>query len=313
MLQFKDIELTDKEWVCELLSYSDYNSTEYNFTVLFLWKHYYNTKICRYKDYLLIKSTPSWAETSQYILPAGKGSEEDFKEVMELYREDAQASGSPLKIFSVLPLQKTLLENLYPGKFEYTPLRDSFDYIYNAADLLFLRGKKFQSKRNFINRFKNGHNWSYEPITVANIDECLQMNRDWCAQYGNCADGHTLEAEACTVAMALKNFEALNLSGGLLRVENRVVGFTLAERLNSDTLLVHIEKAYASVAGAYPTVANEFLKAELLNGKEGVADSVTLPYTYINREDDAGDLGLREAKMQYNPAFLLEKFLVTEI
>ena len=46
MLQFKDIELTDKEWVCELLSYSDYNSTEYNFTVLFLWKHYYNTKIC---------------------------------------------------------------------------------------------------------------------------------------------------------------------------------------------------------------------------------------------------------------------------
>ena len=53
MLQFKDIELTDKEWVCELLSYSDYNSTEYNFTVLFLWKHYYNTKICRYKDYLL--------------------------------------------------------------------------------------------------------------------------------------------------------------------------------------------------------------------------------------------------------------------
>jgi hypothetical protein len=113
--------------------------------------------------------------------------------------------------------------------------------------------------------------------------------------------------------MALKNFEALNLSGGLLRVENRVVGFTLAERLNSDTLLVHIEKAYASISGAYPTVANEFLKAELLNGNDADADSVTLPYTYINREDDAGDLGLREAKMQYNPAFLLEKFLVTEI
>lgn len=318
MLDFKEIELSDREWVTQLLLLSNYNSTEYNFSVLYLWRNYYNTKICRYNNFLLIRSAPAWANCLQYIMPAGSGSVEEIKEIVELYKEDARVNGSALKIFSVLPQQKQMLEELYPGRFSFTPLRDSFDYIYNATDLLFLKGKKFQSKRNFINRFKSNYTWSYEPITADNINECLLMNREWCAQYGNCADGHTLEAEACTVVAAIKNFEQLGLIGGILRVEGKVVGFTLAERLNSDTLLVHVEKAFAYVTGAYPTIANEFLKSVLLAGGNYTAQDVEnglveLPYVYINREDDAGDLGLREAKMQYNPAFLLEKFLVTEI
>ena len=91
-------------------------------------------------------------------------------------------------------------------------------------------------------------------------------------------------------------------------MNGEIVAFTLAERTNSDTLLVHIEKAYADIVGAYPTIANEFLRNTIVSDME----TDQLSVKYINREDDAGDLGLREAKMQYHPLFLLEKYSVKE-
>ena len=133
------------------------------------------------------------------------------------------------------------------------------------------------------------------------------MSISWCARYG-CGKDPSMASESCSVKNALQNFHQLGLMGGLLRLNGEVVAFTVAEKTNSDTLLVHVEKAYADIPGAYPAIANEFLRNSI------VVDAQTgeLSVKYINREDDAGDLGLREAKMQYHPLFLLEKYTVKE-
>ena len=99
--------------------------------------------------------------------------------------------------------------------------------------------------------------------------------------------------ELCAVRNCFENFSALGLRGGLLRVDGRVVAYTMGLPLNSDTFIVHIEKAFSDVAGAYPMI--------------NCAD-----FKYVNREDDVGDEGLRRAKLSYKPAILLEKFIVTE-
>ena len=78
-----------------------------------------------------------------------------------------------------------------------------------------------------------------------------------------------------------------------------MVAFTLGEPVSEDTFVVHIEKAYADVRGAYPLINQQFLEHE-------VAD-----YTYVNREDDTGDEGLRKAKLSYHPVFMVEKGAVT--
>lgn len=314
MIEFKKIELKDKEWVDQLLSYSDYRATEFNFSVLFIWQGVFCTRIGRYKDFLIVRFCPKLtAENNQvrYLFPAGKG---DYKEVIDEMMEDARNLGAEFTIVSVLEEQKTVLESVYPQRFSYTPNRNSFDYVYLAENLITLKGKKYQSKRNFVSRFKSNPSWSYETITPENAQECLKMNGAWCKLYG-CTQDKSMQQESCTVKSALDNFEALNLKGGLLRLDGEIVAFTIGEMINSDTFLVHIEKAFAHITGAYPAISQMFLQHQMKNaykpGEELNPDDIG--FVYVNREDDTGDENLRKAKMQYHPVFLIEKYIVAEL
>lgn len=307
LADFKEITLEDREWMTTLFALADNRATEYNFTVLFIWRDIMRTRVARYKDFLLTRFRPAGADSYLYIFPAGKGTTEQLRQALEICMEDARREGTAFVMASVQREQMEMLENLYPDRFIFEPNRSSFDYIYSAEDLVFLRGKRFQSKRNFISRFKKQQGWSYEIVGKENLQECKEMSVKWCAKYG-CGKDASMQNESCSVKNALDNFYELGLQGGLLRLNGEVVAFTIAEKTNSDTLLVHIEKAYADITGAYPAIANEFLRNTIVTD-EAIGQ---LSVKYINREDDAGDLGLREAKMQYHPLFLLEKYTVKE-
>ena len=105
----------------------------------------------------------------------------------------------------------------------------------------------------------------------------------------------------CVTLNALRLMEELGLKGGILRTEPRgeVIAFTMGEQLNPDTFVVHIEKAYAEIQGAYPMINQQLVMHEAQN------------YQYVNREEDTGSEGLRRAKLSYRPAFLVEKGRVT--
>ncbi len=311
MISFKHIELEDKEWVDRLLSYSDYRATEFNFSVLFIWKDVFSTQIGRFKDFLIVRFIHKESNEIRYFFPAGRG---DYQQVIEEIMEDARQMQANFMLVSVLEEQKAILQELFPDRFTYTPNRNSYDYIYLAENLISLKGKKYQSKRNFVSRFKNNPNWSYEEITPLNIEECLQMNTEWCKLYG-CLQDTSMQQESCSVRSALNNFEALGLKGGILRLQGNIVAFTIGERLNSDTFLVHIEKAFAHVTGAYPAISQMFLQHQMAapysDGME--LSPETVGFKYVNREDDAGDENLRKAKIQYHPVFLIEKYIVAEL
>jgi hypothetical protein len=95
---------------------------------------------------------------------------------------------------------------------------------------------------------------------------------------------------------ALIYYKELGLTGGILRVDGKIVGLSVGEpALNPDTFVVHIEKAFSEIRGAYPMINQQFVQ----NAMEG--------YQYVNREEDLGEEGLRKAKMSYRPAMMLEK------
>lgn len=287
MIEFKDIELEDKVWVDELLSYSDFRGCEYSFGNNFIWRSIYNMKIARYKDFYLIHHDKG------YFFPAGKG---DLKEVVEELKKHSENDGNPLCITTMNKLSMEWLKETYCESIEITTNRDLYDYIYNYNDLSTLGGKKLHSKRNHINRFKE-NNWRYEKITPLNIAECKEMSTKWCEL--NNGDDKEKVNEACAVNDGLKNYFKLGFVGGLLKVDEKVHAFTFGEKLNSDTFVVHVEKAFTEIQGSYPAINFEFINNECFG------------YKYINREEDMGLENLRKSKLSYRPVFLEEKFMVS--
>ena len=141
--------------------------------------------------------------------------------------------------------------------------------------------------------------WSYEPITEDNVEECFQMALRWRNDNG-CEEDEEKNAEMCVTLNALRLFKELELVGGLLRIDGEVVAFTIGEPVSADTFVVHIEKAFANIQGAYPMINQQFVEHECMD------------YQYVNREEDTGSEGLRKAKLSYRPVFLVEKGKVTE-
>lgn len=282
--------MQDQEWMEELLSYSNYNSCEYSFTDLFNWGHVHQTEVARMGDYGIIRS--GFKEFS-YLYPFGRG---DVRPVIEAMMEDAREHRVTFTISLILEPMKEELETLFPELFVYSEERAYFDYIYTQESLSTLRGRQLSGKRNHINAFKKMYpDWSFEKITAENIAECWQMNEEWSAR-NEMSMGSGLLKERSALKSAFEHFFEENLSGGLIRVNGKVIAYSMGHPLNSDTFVVHFEKAFDDIRGAYQMINQQFA----LHCCEG--------YSYINREDDTGLEGLRKAKLSYLPHTLLKKY-----
>ena len=304
-LAFKDIELSDSSWIRELFAFTDYNSEDYNFTYQFLWRNTFKSKVARVGDLVLIQYNMDGRRS--YLFPTGKADDSQIADfINSLLSEEGQ-----VVFYGVLPQRLEFLEKHFSGKYTAELFRMGADYIYNAESLKTLKGKKYQSKRNFANGFRRNNNWTFEPISESCIAECLAMNDEWCKRNG-CDENFWKSSEFCAVRVALNNYRALGLDGGLLRVDGKVIAFTVGEKANSDTLIVHIEKALTDYRGAYQAMSQEFLSYmdRTLREREGIAEEKPA-FTLVNREDDSGDENLRKAKMEYHPIEIKEKYLVS--
>jgi hypothetical protein len=162
-------------------------------------------------------------------------------------------------------------------------------------DLLLLQGKKYQPKRNHINKFKKLYNYQYNNMTQEDIPECIEMHKQWVLTH--CKRGSTgFDNETCATSKALQLFSKLELKGGVLRVDGKVVAFTIGSAINHSTFDVCIEKALPCYDGAYSMINQQFVEHQLT------------AYQYINREEDAGEEGLRKAKLSYHPVKLIDKY-----
>ena len=228
------------------------------------------------------------------------GDPENIKKAVDYLTEYCKEKECPLVFYNVTPEMFAQLETWYPGRFTVEYDRDIADYVYETEKLATLAGKKLHGKRNHINKFKNLYpDWTYETLSDDNVEECFQMALKWRNQNG-CEDDPEKNSEMCVTLNSLRLYKELELTGGVLKAGGKIVAFTIGEPLCDDTFVVHIEKAFADVEGAYPMINQQFVQHECME------------YKYVNREEDTGAEGLRKAKLSYKPAFLEEKGIVKE-
>ena len=292
MLSFRRAEISDKKWVDECLSHANSMNCEYSFGNLFIWSTAYNTQICKYNDFLIVR----WGRGKdlKYSLPLGEG---DFSDAINVIIDDAKSLGITPEIYGITEGYLYMLQEAFTGKFTYTCDDANADYIYSVEKMATLRGKKYHSKRNHITNFKkNNPNWSFETINRDNIEECISLHTKWINDKNPDEEDYSFEFEA--VLTAFENYEELGFVGGLIRVDSKVIAYTFGEaQMNGKCFVSHIEKAPADVQGAYPMICQEFTKNCLMD------------YEYVNREEDLGIEGLRKAKQSYYPEILLKKWV----
>ena len=178
------------------------------------------------------------------------------------------------------------------------PVRDQFDYVYQTRDLIQLSGRKYHSKRNHIHNFLQAHAFTYAALQDDHLQACLELSGRWC-EVRRCEEDLNLMGEWEAIREAFTDFHALAIQGGVIMIENKVEAFALGELLNEQTAVVHIEKANPEIPGLYTMINQQFCEK-------------TWPQVpSINREQDLGEPGLRQAKLSYYPDHLVEKFQIS--
>ena len=258
----------------------------------FLWRDYFRTAYAQAEGSLFLRSEMPGSGEIIYSVPM----EGDEALALRRLKEHCDREGHPMTLSTVSAEDLPLIRSLWPdARVETIP--EWADYLYEAEDLKELAGKKYAAQRNHISRFNRLYpDWSFTPIPPANL-EAVQEFFAWFAQVHD-KDSDTFREDERKVSEVLNNFDLYGFTGGAVWAEGRIVAMSLGER-QGDTLYVHIEKADIRYHGAYQMIVQQFARY-----------ACTGEIRYINREDDAGDEGLRKSKLAWRPCQLLDKYLV---
>ncbi len=261
--------------------------SEFTFTNLYAWKEAYRLKASLLDDLIILcsESGPSL----RFFNPIGKT---DKKKAIEKILNE---SGG---FFIRIPEET---KDLFGGdeRFKIDLDIDNSDYLYRVEDLTSLRGRKYDGKRNLINKFQSDYVYEYIKVDAANVGECLKFEESWCA-IKDCDSVEGLNNERAAIRKMIENFSDFKVFAGAIKIKNNISAVACAQRLNPDTMVVHVLKADPNVNGLYQTMLHEFISKEAQS------------FTYVNLEQDLGQEGLRKSKQSYHPIEMINKYTLRQ-
>jgi hypothetical protein len=286
---FNTLEIQHKEIFHQYFLQDPPQTSELTFTNLFMWRYHYHPIWSEIDDCLLIILIPDGVLPFG-LQPIGPGNKKEALEILCQKLGDLTHDAKICRVGEEF-VEKYVDRNQYDLIFD----RDNSDYVYRAEDLIKLSGRKYHKKKNHLNRFLKNYQYEYRDLDMDLVECFLEMQEKWC-QLKECLDKPDLFSEDYAVHEALTHFEELDYQGIAILIESNVEAFSLGEALNSDTAVVHIEKANPAIPGLYNAINQLFCSKAWAHME------------YINREQDLGLEGLRKAKESYYPHHMANKY-----
>ena len=290
--EFSDLSMEHKIDMHPRLSLTPDGISEFTFAALFLFRKRYQYRVSRLEDKTLILSgiqPPHAAEETRapelpqkfFMTPCAAPGRGILQELFKTHDYWKNISESAL-----IPQRKRLEE----WGIEFTEDRDNFDYLYLRTDLAELPGKKFHKKRNLVAQFLKSYTHEEKPLVQELIPDAIKILEEW--KLGKVAEN---DYEACREALDL--FPELNMRGLILYIDGKPAGWCLGEpNARGRIFTIHFEKGLDGYRGIYQFINQAF------------AASLPEYFACINREQDLGDEGLRQAKMTYRPSGFVRKY-----
>ena len=287
-MTFHQLALSDREAMQAITLPSGRRNCNYTFANLVGWKFLFGTEVCVLENAVVLRYT--FDGQRAYMVCT---SEALSLELIEALLDDSNGN------LTLIGLEDSQVPQLSGFSISVEPLRDQYDYIYRRTDLATLHGRHLDAKRNHIHRFRAEHpDFEYRPLTTESFDECRRLTEIWQEEKSqndneNENRNETINAELRVMDTIFSNWDALGMIGGSIFVDGRMVAFTYGSAVTTDTFDVCVEKADRHVEGAFAIINQQF------------AEHLPEQYVYLNREEDMGIPGLRQAKLSYHPEILL--------
>lgn len=268
-------------------------SCDYSVGGICMWIDYFNYQYCVSDDTLFIKGV---AEDNRhemaFSLPIGSM---PLQRSVSLLRDYCDSCAVPL-VFSAITEERIADFRALSPK-AVTELEHWGDYVYKAESLATFKGKALKQKRNHVNHFMAQFPQTVaSPITAHLLPAVVRCFERVCAEPAASA---MAEYERRQVWNVLRNLDRYPFESLCLVLDGEVIGFTIGE-VQGRVMLDHIEKSlHSQYGGVNEMLCREFAAAILRKYPE---------VEYINREDDAGDAGLRQSKLSYCPELILKKY-----
>ena len=276
-MEFRQIELKDKQIFDDFLKRYPPKASEYTFTNFFCWRLTKKYEFAVVDDHLVVR----YENKMKFLQPVGNNPAEIIKMIL---KEHPNAT--------IERVESSVAEKLNAKRD-----RDNDDYIYSLQDMRELKGDKYTPKRNFINRMEK-NSPKIELFTEKCIPAMLKLQEEWC-DMRKCNQNPGLYAEDLAVREAITHFVELKLFAVKVIIGEKVEAFAIGEQLNENTFVEHFEKGNTKIAGTYQYVLNAFAK------------NIPDKFEFLNREQDLGIEGIRKAKESYYPSMMVGKYKIS--
>jgi hypothetical protein len=266
--------------------------SEFTFAGLYLFRNRYDYRISRNGEdggFIISGTQPAGEKQGKkfFMTPCSAPDDDTLQSLFETHdywKNISETVLSPVK------------EKLEERGIVITEDRDNFDYLYLRADLAELSGKKYHKKKNHVNNFLSLYpDHEQKQIDKALIPAAMEVLEQWRHDALQKTDGE--EGDYKAAKEALEFFDIIPLRGSVFFVDGKPAAFCLGESIARGKMFaIHFEKAIEEYKGIYQYVNQSF------------AASLPNFFTLINREQDLGSEGLRQAKMTYRPCDFVRKY-----
>ena len=281
-----DIELKDS--LHPRLSLTSDGVSEFTFAGLYLFRNKYNYRISRNGEdggFIISGEQPAHGEEKAktfFMTPCGAPDWETLESLFATHDYWKNISESVLS-----PVREMLKERGIVAEED----RDNFDYLYYRTDLAELAGKKYHKKKTHVNNFLYAYpDYEQKPMNPGLVPAAIEILDRWQQDRGEGGDYKAARE-------ALDLFNSITLRGSIFFVSGKPAAYCLGESIARGKMFaIHFEKAIDEYKGIYQFMNQAFAAA--------------LPrfFTLINREQDLGNEGLRQAKMTYRPCGFVQKY-----
>jgi RimJ/RimL family protein N-acetyltransferase len=291
MIDYRPVTQQDIATLRQYYENNEYRLCEYSAGTKLMWRNSLHPAIAEAAGCLIAWNRIGTESVFDYPVPGAEG---DVEAALDAIEADCMERGIDL-VFSVIPEEKLAsLLRRYPYA-KISNVRTWQDYLYLTEDIQNFAGRRYAGQRNHIKKFYAAHpDAAFRPLTGDDAAIVSDFWADYSAEFTKQDDPKAV-TELEDAGEMLKLIGAPWLRCGGMFDGGKLISLAIAEKCG-DTMIIHIEKALYSYSGVYPATVQAFAKQ--FGGD----------VTYLNREDDAADRGLRTSKLQYGPTRLLAKY-----